>query len=199
MKTKNKKRTTTSPSIEYANFLLNSGGLKLKYAPDFKKHLIFLIVLLTCTVFFASCSEDSSSNSSPLSPASNTQTSAITPIGAPATCLTIHSPSLVKLANGHYMLVDEINNCSGKITGHLKITAQIDTETTKLSTNLVGSITIPADGKAIYHTFTGRMGETNREIDFHSPTSSPAIITVLVTIKGAVQGEWDGQVTIPTK
>ncbi len=196
--TENKKRPTKSPKIGRAEFLLNDGGLKLKNTPDFKEHPIFLIaLLLACSVFFASCSGDTSSNSSPTLPASNTPTSAITPIGAQATCLTIHSPSLLKLADGHYKLVDEIDNCSRKDTGPLKITTQIDTETTKQSTNLMGPATLPANGKAMYHTFTGQTSGTNKEIHFPSPSSPSAIVTVLVTINGAVQGEWDGQVTIP--
>ncbi len=170
----------------------------MKNVSGFKEHPIFLIaLLLVCTVFFTSCSGDTRSNSSPTPPASNTQTSAITPIGALAFCLTIHSPSLVKLADGQYKLVDEIDNCSGKDAGPLQITTQIDTETTKQSTNLMGPATIPAHGKAMYHTFTGQTGGTNKEIHFLSPSSSSALVTVSVTIKGAAQGEWDGQVTIP--
>jgi hypothetical protein len=196
--TENKKRLTKSPKIEHAEFLLNNGGLKLKNTPGFKEHSIFLIVLLlACTVFFASCSGDTSSNSSPTPPASNIQTSAITPIGAQATCLTIHSPSLIKLADGHYKLVDEIDNCNGKVAGPLKITTQIDTETMKQSTILMGPATIPANGKVMYHTFTGQTGGTTKEIHFLSPLASSAVVTVLVTINGAIQGEWDGQVTIP--
>jgi hypothetical protein len=172
----------------------------LKYVRVYKKHPIFLIaLLLACTVVFASCSEDTSSNSSSLPPTSNTQASAITPIGAQTTCLTINSPSLVKLADGHYKLIDEIKNCGGKVAGPLKITTQIDTETTKHNTNLLGPVTIPANGKAMYQTFTGQTGSTNKEIDFLSPASPSAIITVLVTIKGAVQGEWDGQVMVPAR
>jgi hypothetical protein len=168
----------------------------LKNAPGFKQHPIFLIaLLLACSVFFASCNGDTSSNSSPIP--SNTQTSAITPIGAQATCLTVHSPSLVKLADGNYELVDEIDNCSRKDAGPLKITAQINTETTKQSTNLMGPATIPANGKAMYHTFTGQTGSTNKEIHFPSPSSSSAFVTVSLTINGAIQGEWDGQVMIP--
>jgi len=196
--TENKKRPTTSPKIEHAEFLLNNGGSKLRNAPGFKEHPIFLItLLLACTVFFASCSGDTSSNSSPTPPASNTQTSAITPIGALATCLTIHSPLLVKLADGNYELVDEIDNCSSKDAGPLKITTYINTETTKQSTNLIGPATILANRKVIYHTFTGQTGDTNKEIHFPSPPSPSALVTISVTIKGAIQGEWDGQVTIP--
>jgi hypothetical protein len=158
----------------------------LKNAPGFKQHPIFLIaLLLACTVFFASCSGDTSSNSSPIP--SNTQTSAITPIGAQATCLTVHSPSLV----------DEIDNCGGKDAGPLKITTQINTQATKLSTNLMGTAIIPANGKAMYHTFTGQTGGTNKEIHFLSLPSPSVFVTVSVTINGAIQGEWDGQVTIP--
>ena len=170
----------------------------MKNAPGFKQHPIFLIaLLLACTMFFASCSGDTSSNSSPTLPASNTQTSAITPIGAQATCLTIHSPSLVKLADGNYELMDEIDNCGGKDAGPLQITTQINTQATKLSTNLMGTAIIPANGKAMYHTFTGQTGGTNKEIHFPSLPSPSAFVTVSVTINGAIQGEWDGQVTIP--
>lgn len=167
----------------------------MKNTPGYKEHPIFLIaLLLVCTMFFASCSGDSSSNSSP---ASNTQTSAITPIGAQATCLTVNSPSLVKLADGNYELVDEIDNCGGKDAGPLQITTQINTQATKLSMNLMGPATIPAKGKAMYHTFTGQTAGTNKEIHFPSPPSPSALVTVSVMINGAIQGEWDGQVTIP--
>jgi len=185
------------PKIERAEFLFNNGGLKLKNAPDFKEHPIFLIaLLLACTVFFASCGGDTSGNSSTTPPASNTQTSALTPIRAQATCLTINSPSLVKLADGNYKLVDGIDNCGRKDAGPLKITAQINTETTKQSTNLMGPATIPANGNAMYQTFTGQTGSTNKEIHFLSASSSSALVTVLVAINGVIQGEWDGQVTI---
>ncbi len=169
----------------------------MKNIPGFKEHPIFLIALLACTVFLASCFGDTWSNPSSASPASNTQSSAITPIGALANCLTVNSPSLVKLADGHYKLVDEIDNCGVKDAGPLKITTQIDTETRKQSTDLLGPATIPAHGKAMYSTFTGQTGGTNKEIYFLSPLSSSAVVTVLVTINGAIQGEWDGQVTIP--
>ena len=173
-------------------FYLTKGGLKLKNVPGFKEHPILLIaLLLACTVFFASCGGNTSSNSSP------TPTSAITPIGAQATCLTVQSPSLVKLADGNYELVDEIANCGGKGAGPLQITTQIDTQTTKLSTNLMGPATILANRKAMYHTFTGQTAGTNKEIHFSSPSSSSAFVMVSVTINGAIQGEWDGQVTIP--
>ena len=169
----------------------------MKNAPGFKQHPLFLIVLLlACTVFFASCSGDSSSNSSPTLPPSHTQASGITPIGAQATCLTVKSPSLVKLADGNYELVDEIDNCGGKDAGPLQITTQINTQTTKLSTNLMGPATIPANGKALYHTFTGQMAGTNKELHFPSHPSPSALVTVSVTINGAVEGEWDGQVTV---
>ncbi len=83
------------------------------------------------------------------------------------------------------------------MAGPLKITTEIDTQTTKHNTILIGPPTIPAKGKAMYQTYTGQSGPTDKEIDFLSPGSSPADITILVNIKGAVQGEWDGQVTIP--
>jgi hypothetical protein len=170
----------------------------LKNAPCFKEHPIFLIaLLLTCTVFFASCIGDTSNNSSPTTPASNAQTSAITPIGAQATCFTLYTPSLVKLADGNYEMMDEIDNCGGKDAGPLKITTQIDTETTKQRPDLLGPATLPAHGKALYHTFRGQTGGTNKELQFRSPSSPSAVVTILVTINGALQGEWDGQVTIP--
>ena len=167
----------------------------MKDAPGFRAYPILLIaLLLACTVFLASCFGDGDSNSTSTS---NTQASAITPIGVPETCLTVNSPSLVKLADGFYQLVDVINNCGGKDAGPLQITAQIDAGTTKQSTNLIGPATISANGKAMYITPRGQTGETNKEIHFLAPSSPSAVVTVLVTIKGAVQGEWDGQVTIP--
>jgi hypothetical protein len=170
----------------------------LKYAPGLKKHPVFLIaLLLTCTMFFASCSGDATSNASPIPPAS--QAAVITPIGALVTCLTVNSPSLVKLADGNYKLVDEINNCGGKGAGPLTITTQIDAGTAKHSTNLLGPLTIPAHGKATYQTFTGRTSATKKEIDFLAPTLPPAVITIWVTMNGTLQGEWDGQVTIPVQ
>jgi hypothetical protein len=170
----------------------------LKHAPGFKEHPILLIVLfLACAVFFASCRGDTSSNASSIVPALKIQTAAITPIGAQATCLTIHSPSLVKLADGQYELVDEIDNCAGKDAGPLKITTQIQTETTTQSPKLMGPATILANRKAMYHTFAGQTSDTSKEIHFPSPLAPTAVVTVTVTINGAVQGEWDGQVKIP--
>jgi len=167
----------------------------LKDAPGFKLYpILHITLLLACTVFLTSCFGDGSSNSSSTT---NIQASAITPIGVPAACLTVNSPSLVKLGDGFFQLVDVIYNCGGKDAGPLQITAQIDAGTTKQSTNLIGPATISANGKAIYSTSTKKTSETNKEIHFLAPTSSPADITVLVMIKGAVQGEWDGQVTIP--
>jgi hypothetical protein len=158
--------------------------VKLKNALRIKKNPLFLIMLLlSCIVFFASCSAGTSNNSSSTS-------TAITPIGAPTTCLTINSPSLVKLPDGNYKLVDEIDNCGNKDAGPLKVTVQID----KATMDLLGPATIPAKGKAMYNTFTG---EANKEIHFPSPTPSSANVTILATINGGVQGEWDGQVTIP--
>jgi len=172
--------------------------LKLKNAPGFKEHPLFLIaLLLASTIIFASCGDDVTSISSPTPPASNTRASAITPIGAQATCLTVNAPSLVKLADGNYQMVDEIDNCGGKNAGPLKMVTQVDTQTTKQSMNLLGPVTIAAYGKALCRTFAGQAGGTNKEIHLPSPLPSSAIVTVLVTINGAVQGEWDGQVTIP--
>jgi hypothetical protein len=177
--------------------LLNDGGLKLKNAPGFKEHPLFLIaLLLACTIIFASCGDDITSNSLP-PPASNTQASAITPIGAQSTCLTVNAPSLLKLADGNYQVVDEIDNCGEKNAGPLKIVIQVNTRTTKQSMNLLGPATIAANGKALCRTFAGQVGGTNKEIHFSSPSPSSAIVTILVTINGTLQGEWDGQVTIP--
>lgn len=170
----------------------------MKNAPRFGLHPVFLLVLLlTCAVFLASCVEDSSSNSSSTSSSSNTQTSAITPVGAAATCLTVHSPSLVKLADGNYELIDEVDNCGDMGAGPLKVTAQIDTQNTKQSADLPGPVTLPAHGKALYHTFNGQSGGTNKELQFRSSVSPSAGVTILVTINGAEQGEWDGQLPIP--
>jgi len=148
-----------------------------------KGYPAFLIaLLLSCTAFLASCSGDTSSNSS-----------AITPIGVPAACLTLNPPSLVKLADGNYKLVDQINNCGGKDAGPLQVTVQIDQQTM----NLLGPTTIPANGKATYNTFTGQTAETNKEIHFSSPLPPSTALTVLATINSKVLGEWDGEVTIP--
>jgi hypothetical protein len=169
----------------------------LKDVTGFRAHPIFLIVLLlACTVFLASCFGDTSSNSSPTLPASHAQTP-ITPIGVPATCLTIHSPSLVKLPDGNYELVDEFDNCGSKDAGPFKVTTQIDTKTTKQSTNLIGPATLPAHTKALFHTFKGQAGSTKKEIQFRSLPASSAVVTILATINGAIQGEWDGQVPVP--
>jgi hypothetical protein len=171
----------------------------LKDVPGFREHPIFLIaLLLACTVFLASCFGDTSSNSSPTLPTSHAQTP-ITPIGVPATCLTIHSPSLVKLADGNYELMDEFDNCGGKDAGPLKVTIQIDTKTTKLSIDLIGPATLPAHTKVLYHTFKGQASGTKKEIQFRSSSASSAVVTILATINGAIQGEWDGQVPIPTR
>jgi hypothetical protein len=178
--------------------LLNDGGTKLKNAPGFKEHPLFLIVLLlACTIIFASCGDDITSNSSPPQD-SNTQASAITPIGAQAICLTVNAPSMLKLADGNYQVVDEIDNCGKKNAGPLKIVIQVDALTTKQSMNLLGPATIVAYGKALCHTFSGRAGGTNKEIHFPSPLPLSAIVTVLVMVNGTMQGEWDGQVTIPS-
>jgi hypothetical protein len=178
--------------------LLNDGGLKLKNADGFKEHPLFLIaLLLACTIFFASCGDNTTSNSSPIPPASNTQASAITPIGAQVTCLTVNAPSLVKLADGNYQVADEIGNCGENNAGPLTLGIQVHTQATKQSMNFLGPATIAAHGKALYRTFAGQAGGANKEIQFPSPSPSSAIVTVVVTINGTVQGEWDGQVTIP--
>ena len=167
----------------------------MKKAAGFKAHSIFLLtLLLACVIFLAGCIGDSGSNSSP---SSNAQSSPITPVGAPATCLTVHSPSLVKLSDGNYELMDEIDNCGGNAAGPLKVTAQIDVQNTKQqSASLSGLTMIPAHGNALYHTFTGQTGGTNKELQFRSSSPSAAV-TILATINGSEQGEWDGQVAIP--
>jgi hypothetical protein len=169
----------------------------LKKAPGFKEYSILLFALLACGVFFAGCSGDSGGTASPTPPSSHAQTAAITPVGALATCLTVNSPSLERLAGGNYKLVDEIDNCGGKDAGPLTITTQVDTETTKQSTNLMGPATIPAHEKAMYDTPTGQTGGSSKELHFPSPPPPSAIVTVLVTIDGAVAGEWDGELKIP--
>ena len=158
-------------------------------------HILLILMLLTCSVFFASCSEIGSSNSA-LTPTA-TPTTPITPVGAATTCLTVNSPSLSKLADGNYQLVDTIDNCGEKDAGPLKITTQIDAKTTQLETSLLGPATIPAHGKATYHSFMGQANGTNKEIHFPAPVPASATVTVSVTINGNVQGEWDGQLTIP--
>ena len=164
----------------------------------FKKHPISLLaLLLTCAVLLTSCFGDNGSNSSPASTASNAQATPITPIGATATCLTVHTPSLVKLADGNYELTDEVENCSGNQAGPLKITAQINTQTANQNAGLLGPATLPAHGKELYHSFSGQTDGTNKELRFRSPTSPSAVVTILVTINGSMQGEWDGQVSIP--
>jgi hypothetical protein len=175
----------------------NDGGLKLKNAPGSKVRPFFLIaLLLALTLFGASCGDDTTSNSSP-PPASNTQASDLTPIGAQATCLTVNTPFLVKLTDGNYQLADEVDNCGAKDAGPLKIVIQVNTQTTKQSAHLLGPATIGARGKALYRTSTGQGDGTNKEIHFPPPSPSSTIVTVLVTINSTVQGEWDGQVTIP--
>lgn len=169
----------------------------MKNIPGFKETPILLIVLLlACAVLLASCSWDISSNASTTSPASTTQNTSITPIGAQGTCLTLHSPSLVKLADGQYELVVEIDNCAGKDAGPLKITTRIQIETTTQSPKLLGPATILAHRNAMYHTFAGQSGGTSKEIHFPVPSPSSTVVTVSVTINGAIQGEWDGQVAI---
>jgi hypothetical protein len=166
----------------------------LKDASGFKIYSIWLIaLLLACSIFLTSCFGDDNSNST----ISSTQDSPITPIGVPATCLTVHSPTLLKLSDGHYQLIDEINNCAGKEAGPLKVAAQITAGTTMHSVSLFGTSVISPNGKALYRTYSGKPDSKDKEIDFLSPASSPADVIVLVTLNGTQQGEWDGQVTIP--
>ena len=177
------------------NFFFNKGGLKLKGISGFKTYsIVFIMLMIACAMLLASCFGDSNSDSSSNS---NTQSSAITPIGVPPTCLTVHPPVLVKLTDGQYKLVEEINNCGGKMAGPLDVTAQIAMGTTTQNANLVGPAMIVANSKAIYSSSGGQKNETNKELHFIAPVSSSALVTVLVTMKGSVQGEWDGQVIVP--
>ena len=162
--------------------------IHLKNKAGFSEYrLLFVLLLLSCAVFFASCGGDAGANSSSVS-GSSTQVP-LTPIGEPATCLTVKSPSLLKLADGNYKLGDEIDNCGGKSAASLKVTLQINAQTI----NLLGPATIPARGKATYSTFSS---QTGKEIHFPSRSSS-AVVTILATINSSMQGEWDGEVTIP--
>ena len=167
----------------------------MKDVSGFKPYNIVLIALMIASaMLLASCFGDGNSNSSSNS---NTQASAITPIGVPPTCLTVRPPSLVKLADGHYKLIEEINNCGGKMAGPLDVNAQIATGTTMQNANLVGPAMIVANSGALYSSSGGQKNETSKELHFVAPVSSSALVTILVTMKGSVQGEWDGQVTIP--
>jgi len=176
-------------TTQFSNLLpdpLNKNGeLQLKNISGFKEyHMLLVLLLLSCAIFFAGCSGDTSSS------AASTQAPLITPIGAPAVCLTINSPSLLKLADGNYKLGDEIVNCGAKAAGTLRVTLHIDTQTI----NLLGPATIPAKGKAMYSTFSS---QTGKEIHFPSRSSSSALVTIFATINSSTQGEWDGEVTIP--
>ncbi len=163
-----------------------NGELQLKHKTGSRKYLmLFALLLLPCAVFFTSCGGDAGANSSSTSSAQ----AAFTPIGQPATCLTVKSPSLLKLADGNYKLGDEIDNCGGKPAGSLKVTLQINTQTI----NLLGPTTIPAKGKATYSTFSSPAA---KELHFPSSSSS-AVVTILATSNSSMQGEWDGAVTIP--
>jgi hypothetical protein len=158
----------------------------LKNKSGSKKYLaLFVLLLLFCAVFCESCGGDAGANSSSTSSAQ----AAFTPIGQPATCLTVKSPSLLKLADGNYKLGDEIDNCGGKPAGSLKVTLQINTQTI----NLLGPTTIPAKGKATYSSLSS---PTSKEIHFPSHSSS-TVVTILATSNSSMQGEWDGEVTIP--
>jgi hypothetical protein len=166
----------------------------LKDAPDFNAFpLLFITLLLFCSVFLVSCFADNAPS------ISNTQISAITPVGAQATCLTVNSPSLLKLTDGHFQMLDVIDNCGGKNAGPLQLTTQIDVGTVQQSASLIGPAFIRANSKATYHTYVGQTGGTNKEIAFSSPSSPSIDVTILVTINGTLQGEWDGQVDIPAK
>jgi hypothetical protein len=147
--------------------------------------MLFVLLLLSCAVFFASCGGDAGANSSSTSGAQVP----LTPIGKPSTCLTVKSPSLLKLADGNYKLGDEIDNCGGNPAGTLKVTLQINAQTI----DLLGPATIPAKGKATYSTFSSPAA---KELHFPSSSSS-TVVTILATINSSVQGEWDGEVTIP--
>jgi hypothetical protein len=82
---------------------------------------------------------------------------------------------------------------SSPITSNTQ-TSAINTQATKLSTNLMGPATIPANGKAMYHTVTGQTGGTNKEIHFPSLPSPSAFVTVTVTINGAIQETEQGAI-----
>ena len=166
----------------------------MKSITGFKAYPVLLFtLLLACTVLLAGCIGDTGNGSSP---SSNAQVSAITPTGALPTCLTVHPPSLVQLADGNYELVDEIDNCGGNEASPLKVTAQIATQNTKQSVDLTGPAMLPAHGNSLYHTYRGQSSGTNKELQFR-PSSLSAAITILVTINGSEQGEWDGRVAIP--
>ncbi len=170
------------------NFVFKKGELKLKGVSGFKTNSVMpILLMMACAMLLSSCFGDSSGSS-------GTQTSAFTPIGVPPTCLTVHPPSLVKITDGYYKLVEEINNCGGKIAGPLDVTAQIAIGTTMQNTNLLGPATIIANSQAVY---SSQNNEMSKELHFSAPASSSALVTVLVKMKGSVQGEWDGQVTIP--
>jgi len=58
----------------------------------------------------------------------------------------------------------------------------------------LGPATIPAKGKAVYTTFSSQAG---KEIHFPSRSSSSATVIIFATVNSSMQGEWDGEVTIP--
>ena len=168
-------------------------GQNLKNVSRIKIYsILYAALLLTSCLSLASCFGDSSNTT-----ASNTQDSAITPIGVPATCLTVHPPALVKLSDGHYKLIDEINNCGAKDAGPLDVTVQIIAGSATHNASFVGPSGIPANGKALYQTYVGRATSQEKEIDYPSPVASPANVMISVTFNKVVQGEWDGQVAIP--
>jgi hypothetical protein len=168
------------------------GEPKLKNAPDSKKYKVFLaIILLFCITFLAGCGDDTGATSSQTT--ATTPTAAITPVGAQPVCLTVNSPSLVKLADGTYNLQDEIDNCGNNDAGPLKVTLQISNQTL----NLLGPVTLAAKGKTTYNAFSNQAGGTGNKIHLTSQASSSVTVTILATINNNVQGEWDGEVKLP--
>lgn len=156
----------------------------MKNIPGFKSyHLFFVILLLFFITFLAGCGEDTGASSSNTTSASHVVV--ITPVGAQPVCLTVNTPSLSKLAGGNYNLKEEIDNCGGKDAGPLKVTLQIGTQTL----NLLGPATLPAKEKTMYNS---------QKLHLTTHSSSSVTATILVTINSSVQGEWDGEVTMPT-
>ncbi len=154
---------------------LYTRGLELNNASGFKIYSIrFVVLLFACSLFLTSCFVADNSNSA----ASNTQYSAITPVGVPATCLTVHPPLLAKLTDGYYKLVEVINNCGGKMAGPLDVTAQITTGTMAQNANIMGPVMIVANSKAIYSSSGGQKSQVNKELHFISPVSSTVLVAV---------------------
>jgi hypothetical protein len=159
------------------------GKPTLKNIPGFKAYHLFLVLLLSFLItLLAACGEDTGTSSTAMTSPSHVVV--ITPIGAQPVCLTVDMPSLSKLADGNYSLKEEIDNCGGKDANPLKVTLQIGTQTL----NLLGPASLPAKGKAMYNS---------QKLHFTGHPSSSATVTILATINSSVQGEWDGQITIP--